>query len=293
MKKTYICIGIVALTLLTACSRGRITVEYSEPTDAPVLEAGHNNDNQGNNESDGISSNLEFRKNPLCEYAEDGTIYKVWFPNTCLADEREKIWNEISSLPEVERVHRSTEEGGNLIINLDKLNPQYYRMLVDYIGADENLMKERGWEAFQVNVYTSPDIEKNTLSMCHSAKELNDWWDKEEWPFYIEENDEVRLDYSYDETTNKSATVKIESITDKLPWYLNFAWTSNEAILLLKEDEYRRLFAEDDTGRNISKLSVFEWYFVESKEGCQKELEKKLLELGAKEIGREGYLRED
>lgn len=289
MKRIYTCAVVMALILLSACSRERITLEYAETDYEQGKEEWQDNDeNNGNS----ISSDLKFMKNPFYELEneQENTIYQAYFETEDLADKRKEIWDGICSLPGVERVQTTTVYSGNLRINLKNIHPEYYKRTVNN-GYDENLLNERGYLDIRVYVYTSPDIEKNTLSMFHRAKEESDWWDIEEWPLYVEENTDVELIYADASAGSITSTVTIESITEQLPWYLNYSWSNNEAVLLLKEEEYSKIYGEDRDGRNISNLFGFERYYVDCKQGCQEEIEKKMLEFGTAEVSRAGYLK--
>ena len=162
MKKKSIFMVIMALTLLTACSRERITIKYAEPTEAMTIES---EQRKYENKSEDISSKLRFMKNPFreLESEQDNTIYKVYFSDKDLAENRKKVWDKICSLPEVERVKRSIYYPANLKIKLENIHPDYYQRAIEN-GYDENLLKQRGYLDIRLYVYTSPDIEKNTLT---------------------------------------------------------------------------------------------------------------------------------
>lgn len=299
MKKTFfllLCISIVLM--LSGCERESMTAEYAEETEdvngesEDDIEDEYEDDFQDMEDS---SSNYVFRDNYFREIEPDEirTRFQVCFPRYTSKEEKEDIWKEICNYPEVKRTQVATETVGQIFMDINKIHPDYYKLYVE--DADEAMIQSRGFIDFMVYIFTSSDVKENILSMRHDIKDNPmGLWLKEKWPIYVEEQDELEIRYSDEKGEIQTYKITIEKISDDIPWYLDYQWSSDVCILLVPEDTYKEIFGMDEDGENMSTLFGHETYYIDSKKGERENLEKKVSALtGDYDMGSSGYLMEE
>ena len=299
MKKTFfllLCISIVLM--LSGCERESMTAEYVEETEDVNGELEDDIEDQYEDDSQDLedtSSNYEFRDNHFREIEPDEirTRFQAYFPPDTFKEERESIWNEICSCPEVKRTQVVTETTGQLLMDINKVHPDYYQLRLE--DADENVIKSRGFIDFMIFIYTTSDVKENILSMRHDIKDNPmGLLLKEKWPIYVEEQDKLEIRYTDQLGKSQTHNITVEKISDDIPWYLDYQWTSDVCVLLLPENRYKEIFGMDEDGENMSALFGYETYYIDSKKGERENLEKKVIELtGCSDIGSCGYLMEE
>lgn len=297
MEKSKKCITLLICFFTTAflagCARERITVEQLEP---PAVEE---EEEEPATEVHAVSTSTievhEYMENEFRELESETECTRIecFFPYEEKAGSKEKKWEEITALPEVEKAVVVTENQGTTHIPIDKVNPDYYEYLVKR-GDEEALMQQRGYIEFIVHFYTSPDIKENTVGCWHQVKnraQESSGWIKEEWPFYLESGESLELLYNDRNEVYHSKDVAIEKVSDEIPWYLDFAWPNERCILTLPEDRYVEFMGQDEDGINLSGLAGNERYYLKCKRGQRTKLEEKVTKLGIETVSNPGYLK--
>ena len=287
----YLC--FFTTVFLAGCARERITVE--QPETSAEEEAGEEAANEVHAVSTSTVEVHDYMENKFRELESEAECTRIecFFPFDEEAASKEKKWEEISSLPEVEKAVIVTEGLGTTHIPLDKVNPDYYEYLVKQ-GSEEALIQQYGYVEFNVHFYTSSEMKQNTLGCWHQVKNRvkeSGGWFQPVWPFYIEKGESIELLYNDRNEVNHSKDLVIDKVSDEIPWYLDFAWPNTECILMLTNDKFEELMGKDEKGVNLSSLAGNERYYLTCKRGQRKKLEEKVKKLGIKEVSNPGYLK--
>lgn len=301
MKKSIQVTIILALLMLCGCGREHITVEYSEK-DNITDDAGNDNNvsektdmGEDRDSSQGAKNdNGEYRINKygIIEPEDECTRFIVYFPYTDSKNDRMEKWSSICNLSGVERTELLTGTEASFCVKPDNINPKYYDY---YVDGDEEIKKtidERGLY-IRAHIYTANDVEGVTLFMCRKAQEsLKDGWNVEEWPFRIEKNEQLELEYVDWLGDDKKHVITVDNISDRAAWYLDYERDNTTCNILMSNELYKEIFGEDHDGKNIDGLYGHESFIVQSSTNMKDAVKEAIMDNGAEEISNSFFKEE-